>query len=294
MSLDIPNRRHRISVSKPADVCRQAYLSILRPEINVSPLSILLVDDDELSLEIAALQLASVGHTVTKAATGAEAIAILSRAMQSGDLPDAILTDMQMPDMNGAGLCSAVHAMGAKVPAVLAMSATRPSDDQLRAFDGFVQKPIDVLSLPRALNVKPKKMPPSSVRQMPVQTAEQALDPVILKKLRVLMPPAALDELLTAYLQDTRTRLVQMDSFISSGDNKALRSCAHMIKGSASMAGATRIARMASQLETDEVSTEQQRRLIDELRCACDAIEGTLAREDRRKEAHDHQIPRHG
>lgn len=260
----------------------------------MSPLSILLVDDDELSLEIAALQLASVGHTVTKAATGAEAIAILSRAMQDNTLPDALLTDMQMPDMNGAALCQAIRSMGAKVPAVLAMSATRPSEDHLRDFDGFVQKPLDVLSLPTALELRPKKMPSASVRPLSTQSPEQPLDPVILKKLSVLMPPDALDELLTAYLKDTRTRLVQMDDYVAAGDIKALRSSAHMIKGSASMAGATRVARMASQLETGDVSTEHQRQLIDELRCACDAIEGTLAREDRRKEAHDHKIPRHG
>ena len=259
----------------------------------MSPLSILLVDDDELSLEIASLQLSSMGHRVTTAATGTEAIAILKRAMKDDRLPDAVLTDLQMPDMNGAALCAAIRSLGGRLPAILAMSATRPEDDLLREFDGFVQKPLDVLSLPLAFEPRPRKMPPASVTQLP-GIPDQGLDPVILQKLRILMPPAALNELLTAYLKDTRVRIVQMEDYIASGDDKALRSCAHMIKGSASMAGATRIARMASQLESGEVTTEHQRRLIDELRCACDTIEGTLAREDRRKEAHEHQIPRLG
>jgi HPt (histidine-containing phosphotransfer) domain-containing protein len=123
---------------------------------------------------------------------------------------------------------------------------------------------------------------------------EPSLDATILQKLRVLMMPAALDELLTAFLADTRSRVSQLERFNNTGDQQALRSCAHMIKGSAAMTGASRVARIAAQLETGEISPERQKLLISELRCACDAIAGTLAREERINEAHDHQIPRIG
>jgi HPt (histidine-containing phosphotransfer) domain-containing protein len=62
-----------------------------------------------------------------------------------------------------------------------------------------------------------------------------------------------------------------------------------MIKGSAGMTGATAIAWAAALLETGNLAVDEQRTLFDKLRCACDAIEGTLARDARNKEAHDHQ-----
>jgi CheY-like chemotaxis protein len=271
--------------------------------VALASLLILLVDDDELALEITGLQLAAIGHSVWKAPSGARALEQLSQAMlASARLPDAILTDMQMPDMDGASLCKKIRALGGMPLKVFAMSATRLSDDTLRDFDGFVLKPLDLGALRGILEAKlePQKMPPVSggqvpVMQMPVlQMPEPALDAAILKKLRVLMPPDALDELLNAYLSDTRIRLTQMERYADTGDYQALRSCAHMIKGSASMAGASRVARIASQLESGEVVPEHQKILFNELRCACDAIEGTLAREDRLKEAHDHQNSRIG
>ena len=259
----------------------------------LASLLILLVDDDELSLEITGLQLAAIGHSVWKASSGAHALELLSQAMQAGKpLPDAILTDMQMPVMDGRSLCKNIRALGGAPLKVFVMSATELSDEQLGDFDGFVLKPLDLGSLRGILEARPepRKFQPSPV----VQMTEPALDAAILKKLRVLMPPDALKELLTAYLSDTRVRLTQMERFADTGDYQALRSCAHMIKGSASMTGASRVARIASQLETGELVPEIQKVLFSELRCACDAIEGTLAREDRLKEAHDHQTSRIG
>ncbi len=275
----------------------------------MASLLVLLVDDDDLGLEIAGLQLSAIGHTIVKADSGAKALEILSNAIQtSSRLPDVILTDMQMPDMDGLSLCKKIRTLGTTMPGfstrIVAMSATRLQPEKIRGFDGFILKPLDLDSLrqtlasvsetqkpsPKMAPKAPPKFPPSSVVQMP----EPPLDAAILAKLRVLMPPAALDELLTAYLSDTRVRLAQMERFADSGDEKALRSCAHMIKGSASMAGASRVARIASQLESGEVPPERQQVLFNELRCACDAIEGTLARDERFKEAHDHQIPRIG
>ena len=263
----------------------------------MASLLILLVDDDDLALEITGLQLAAIGHSVWKAGSGARALEQLTQAMlASARLPDAILTDMQMPDMNGQTLCRKIRSLGGSPLRVFAMSATRLDDQQLRDFDGFVLKPLNLDSLRGILEPRAEalKFPPASAQTPTTQTTEPALDATILKKLRVLMPPAALDELLTAYLSDTRTRLTQMERFADTGDYKALRSCAHMIKGSASMAGASRVARIASQLESGEVVPEHQKILFNELRCACDAIEGTLAREDRHKEAHDHQTSRIG
>ena len=63
------------------------------------PLSILLVDDDELVRRTVARMLRLEGHEVTEAGSGAEALA----ALEPGPV-DLVLSDVMMPDMNGCDL----------------------------------------------------------------------------------------------------------------------------------------------------------------------------------------------
>ena len=254
---------------------------------------ILLVDDDELSLELITLLLSAEGHEVVSVPTGAEALLAIASATPA-NAPDVVLTDMQMPDMNGQELCQRVQqhfdAQDGSRPRVIAMSATRLPEEQLQAFDGFVLKPLDPQELQSLLNMKWR----AAVATNGVATGEaelpaEALDNVVLGKLRKLMPAGALDELFTTYLRDTRSRLVEMEQFAVAGDQAAVRRSAHMLKGSAAMTGATGMSRIAALLETGNLPLDRQRVLFRELHCACDAIEGTLARDGRRTEAHDHQ-----
>jgi CheY-like chemotaxis protein len=251
---------------------------------------ILLVDDDELSLELMTLV---EGYRVLSAGTGAEALEQLASA-DAESLPDLVLTDMQMPDMNGQDLCGHIQqhfdTKGGKRPIVIGMSASRPPQQQLQAFDGFVMKPVDPQELQDVLNRGFRRE--SAVVASNGKAAEvpaEALDTVVLEKLRKLMPAGALDELFSSYLNDTRVRLAEMERFAVAGDEAAVRRSAHMMKGSAAMTGATGMSRIAALLENGNLPLERQRVLFRELHCACDAIEGTLARDARRTEAHDHQ-----
>ena len=63
------------------------------------PLSILLVDDDELVRRTVVRMLRLEGHEVTEAGSGAEALA----ALEPGPV-DLVLSDVMMPDMNGCDL----------------------------------------------------------------------------------------------------------------------------------------------------------------------------------------------
>ena len=253
---------------------------------------ILLVDDDELSLELITLVLTSEGHQVMSVSTGVKALETLTSS-RHWVLPDIILTDMQMPDMNGEELCRRIrrHFDGQAVrrPVVIAMSATRPSAATLQAFDGFVMKPLNPQALQDVIHQKAGKAAVPGAAPEASALPAAVLDTVVLEKLRKLMPAGALDELFTSYLNDTRERLVEMEQFAIAGDEAAVRRSAHMMKGSAAMTGATGMSRIAAILETGNLPLDQQRVLFRELHCACDAIEGTLARDGRRIEAHDHQ-----
>jgi two-component system, cell cycle response regulator DivK len=117
-----------------------------RPPDAHSPL-VLIVDDNEKNLKLARDVLREADFRTLEAATGAEAIALATE-----HLPDVILMDLGLPDMDGtdAARTLASDARTAAIP-VVALSALRmDAGDLSRAdvFAGFFQKPIDVVEFP--------------------------------------------------------------------------------------------------------------------------------------------------
>jgi signal transduction histidine kinase len=80
------------------------------------PLSILLVDDEALLLMAGADMLASSGHHVTQAGSGAEALDLL----KTGGPFDLLITDHAMPGMTGAELAKQARAAAPNIRVVLA------------------------------------------------------------------------------------------------------------------------------------------------------------------------------
>jgi len=258
----------------------------------MASLRILVVDDDDLSRDLIVLLLSAEGHRVVKTESGPAALHLLATSDQTS-MPQVVLTDMQMPGMTGEELCRNIRKcwdrLRGPLPLLIGMSATEATEEQLQEFDAFVGKPLETQSFQKLLAERFSRPPVLKDEFLPPSADTDALDAGVVDKLRKLMPAAALDELFTTYLNDTRERLKHMEAYAAAGDFAEVRRCAHMMKGSAAMTGASGIRRVAALLETTDIPFEQQRALFHELRCACDAIEGTLARDARNKEAHDHQ-----
>jgi len=79
-------------------------------------LCVLVVDDDSLVLTSTGLLLEDLGHRVISSTSGAQALELF------GSTPDIdlVITDMAMPQMNGAQLAHAIRTMRPEVPIVLA------------------------------------------------------------------------------------------------------------------------------------------------------------------------------
>jgi PAS domain S-box-containing protein len=115
-------------------------------------MKVLIVDDNDQSLYLLRTQLEHAGHEVWPAGDGAEALAVAGK-----QAPDAIITDILMPRLDGFALCRAVRESPtlAGVP-VLLYSATY-SDAKDRAFglsvgaDRFLEKPTEIDDLLREL-----------------------------------------------------------------------------------------------------------------------------------------------
>jgi two-component system, cell cycle response regulator DivK len=110
--------------------------------------TVLVIEDDNRNRKLARDVLGATGFLTLEAATAAEGIALATE-----HLPDVILLDLRLPDMDGAAAARILKddARTAAIPLV-AMSALslEGSDDWLEAtgFAGAIEKPISVQRFP--------------------------------------------------------------------------------------------------------------------------------------------------
>lgn len=98
---------------------------------------ILVVDDDPRCRQAVARLLAEEGYDATAAADGEEASGLLSSWG-----PDLVLTDLEMPRLDGRRLVDTVRRIRPGTP-VLVLSARRDPDAESMA-EGFFPKPVRV------------------------------------------------------------------------------------------------------------------------------------------------------
>ena len=112
-------------------------------------LRVLLAEDNAVNQKIASRVLEKQGHQVTVAADGREALALLDRAHF-----DAVLMDVQMPEMDGFETTAAIRAAergtGRHLP-IIAMTAHAMLGDRERCIaagmDSYISKPLEVRAL---------------------------------------------------------------------------------------------------------------------------------------------------
>lgn len=103
---------------------------------------ILVVDDDPRNLRLAATVLEQAGHEVLAAEDGETGI-----AAALAHLPDLVLMDVQMPDVDGVAALARLRAdartTALRVVALTALAMKGDRDRLLAAgFDGYIEKPI--------------------------------------------------------------------------------------------------------------------------------------------------------
>ena len=234
--------------------------------------TVLVVDDDPVSMAIVALLLHSEDFSVLRATDGYEASQLLQACRSRGEVPPTMLVDLHMPGVNGFELAREC-AQTTPRPRLIAMSATEVDRSRLQDFDDFLLKPIDLDLLRAALAGKTGSLASATT---PLSTAP-ALDPSTVTKLRAIMPPEAIRELYTTYISDTRTRIAELERCSGTGDAEGTRRCAHMLKGSAAMAGVHGIAGIAAAFESGAAAKMNHKSLFHELRIACDDVEQAMA-----------------
>jgi CheY-like chemotaxis protein len=110
-------------------------------------MTILVADDSEKNRELLRTVLGHLGHTVTEAANGREAVAAAARTG-----PDLMIFDLQMPLLDGFGAMREVRAMDRfRDTPVLALTAYAMEGDREKAleagFAAYLTKPLRLADL---------------------------------------------------------------------------------------------------------------------------------------------------
>jgi CheY-like chemotaxis protein len=127
--------------------------------------TVLVVDDELELLDIFSVWLERSGCRVFTAANGAEALKVLE-----AETVDALISDLQMPGMDGVTLVRRIHERGLAIPSILFVSGL--GDVNRREMDalgvvGLIEKPLRRLDMLGALErgllereARPSLVPP--------------------------------------------------------------------------------------------------------------------------------------
>jgi len=115
--------------------------------------NILLVEDNEINREIMQSQLTAMGYRVDLAANGTVALNLFQKQTY-----DVILTDIEMPEMNGYELTAEIRRLEADTDRSTPIFAITASEFDLNAeraratgFNGYMLKPLEVEVLKKKL-----------------------------------------------------------------------------------------------------------------------------------------------
>jgi two-component system, NarL family, capsular synthesis sensor histidine kinase RcsC len=192
--------------------------------------SVLLVDDNPVNRELIQQQLETLGYTVDTAEDGVVALRLWQE-----DRYDAVLTDINMPNMNGYELTQHLRARGADVP-VLAVTATALVSEKMRCkhagINDLLLKPLSLERLSDAMSrhLAPASTPPTALTKL----AWAAKYPE--KVCRIFVESGTRD--LNAILEATLAK-----------DQEALLARIHSMKGALLMLGEQDVAAQCATLE---------------------------------------------
>jgi two-component system response regulator MprA len=135
---------------------------------------LLVVDDDRAVREALRRALTLAGYEVTSAEGGAEAIELVAE-----ELPDAVVLDVGMPEIDGLEVCRRLRLLGNRVP-ILMLTARVEVSDRIAGLDAgaddYLVKPFDVEELKARLRALLRRSQDEGQDPDELSFAELALD----------------------------------------------------------------------------------------------------------------------
>ncbi|MDX3032293.1 MULTISPECIES: hybrid sensor histidine kinase/response regulator [Streptomyces] len=230
------------------------------PGVGARPLRVLVVEDDDVSAQVARLVLQKAGHHVDVADDGERAVRAVLREQY-----DLVLMDCQLPGLDGLAATAEIRrrqAASARVP-IIAMTAAAMPDDRIRCIeagmDDHLTKPVDWTQVLARIAVWATEPP---IWSAPANTSDAPDAP---DAPGAPGAPAELDglsaediaDIANAFAASTPEVLRRLRSCLEAGDFDAARLLAHRLKGSCATVGATRAAELCQEVEAAAAARRQ-------------------------------------
>ncbi|MBP6406376.1 MAG: response regulator [Proteobacteria bacterium] len=237
--------------------------------------TVLVADDNAVNLKVACAMLLKLGYDILTAVDGQEAVEVVAHAMMHGRRIDAILMDVNMPDVDGLQATQQIlAAWGDRAPPIIALTAAASDEDRTRCeaagMNDYLTKPLQVSALAQTIEKwvqQARGAPPDA----PASAAAAALvaQPSALRDADMPAGPVmdfsrlnefkefddeALSmtrEVVGLFIADAPRRLDAIGQAIVAGDPEELSRAAHALKGAAGNIGAVAIQAICATLEAD-------------------------------------------
>ncbi len=232
-------------------------------EATLANRSFLLVEDNEINQLVMRCILEGAGAVVEIANHGREAVDRLRVSPQPSF--DAVLMDIQMPEMDGYEATKAIRALGLTMLPIIAMTANALPADRERALqvgmNAHVAKPIEVAELFAVLSRLAPAHVSASLSEKTQTSSPQAEDPcprfptivgidATTAALNLNGNVRLLDILLERFLEQFTEVAHQTRADLASGQHTAALLRLHTLRGVAGNLAAHRVAEAAGALET--------------------------------------------
>ena len=241
------------------------------------PQSLLVIDDDEVFRGLLHALLTAEGYTLTLAASGDEALQLL----RGGHRFDLILSDIQMPELEGDALATTLRQTMPPGALLIGMSASEPPPGTQKLFDSFLLKPFQVQLLRDAIDEAETRKRAGDHQTQHQRLLDAAvpcslmtpLDNKIFHSLLAMISASKLRELFAMALIDIGKRHKRIEEAAAGGDLITVQREAHAIKGSCGMIGAKELHHLAASIED---GTTLNTSAIEEIPRACDRLQRML------------------
>ncbi|MCU6208161.1 transporter substrate-binding domain-containing protein [Enterobacter cloacae] len=259
-----PGRGTQILIEITLPVRQQRQQVISGNELLSDPqkkLSILIVDDHPVNRMVLHSQLSLLGHTVTEAESGHDALTY----WQNNQF-DALITDCTMPGMDGFILTQKIREVGDPLP-IFGLTANAQPKIRAQAMAAGMN---DCLFKPLRLAILKSVL--LKVRKLDlVPTLDEMIHLNDLKEM-LHNDEAMIGRLLSRIGRENEMDIVECRACFARGENKELASCLHRIGGAAQVICAMEIDDLASKLEKLALEAGSE----DEIAKGLDTLESKL------------------
>jgi two-component system capsular synthesis sensor histidine kinase RcsC len=219
------------------------------PGRNFGRVTVLIAEDNLLNRGLLCDQLTTLGANVVEATQGDEALLLFQK-----EHVDIVLTDIDMPVMNGYELLKALRTLSPSIPVYAISASARPEDiaeGRRQGFSDYLSKPVPLAALAAVLDIATS--PDQASRDEPAHEIEPPRFPDVPQKY------------VDAFIQQATTDQNSLATILEARDLERLKKWAHGVSGGLSVLGPSMLLDLSQELRLQMATSEEWNAEIEQL-----------------------------